>query len=66
MLNYLNSHGRTSAPPQLLLHRLLKMFPGALPSQILQEDWRVMQELLTVDNAIEDFRDLRRRLLGGK
>jgi hypothetical protein len=64
-LNYLNTKGSSKPPKAFLLRQILQMFPGALPSQVMKEDWRTIQELLIVENAIAYHRDIRRRLAGG-
>ncbi len=57
-----NNPAGVSAPPQVALYNLTRLFPGALPSQILQEDYQTMRELLTVHNGINEVQDFKRRL----
>jgi hypothetical protein len=57
-----NAPEQIPAPPQVALYNLTRLFPGALPSAILQEDYRTMQEMLTVHNGINQVREFKRQL----
>lgn len=57
-----NAPDAIPAPPEVILLRLTKMFPGALPSAILQEDYAIIRRLMTADSAEKEVHAFKRKL----
>ena len=57
-----NAPEQMPAPPEVALYNLTRLFPGALPSDILAEDYQTMREMLTVHNGINEVNEFKRKL----
>jgi len=57
-----NAPDAIPAPSEVILLKLTKMFPGALPSAILQEDYNTIIRLMETDSAEKEVHAFKRKL----